>query len=733
MPCRFRPIRILPVAVLIPWVLFSTACRDLQISELGVASAEMVPDRLLGPEHTANDPVLVPAMNWRPGPAANLDTLGGGDCLWRRGEELIPLPLLDIEVTLNVAGPMLRGTLKQSFLNAGDETIEAIYAFPLPENAAVHAMELRVGERRIVAIVKEKADARRRYEAARAEGRRAALVEQERPNLFTTSVASIPPGEKVTVELVYVQELEFADGRFGLHFPLTITPRYLPAGMRPTILPATAGAPEGPANPASVIDGARVTPPFRPHGDPASPRARIDVNLTIGMPLDSLDSTSHAVKTRETEPGRWRVSTRETDVLADRDFRLEWRPSAGAEPTSAIFLEEGESGDAHALLMVLPPVADAQPRRPTDTLFVVDISGSMDGPSIQAVRVALLAALERMSPEDRFAFLLFNHEQRLYAESFLDANRENLSRARRWVERLSTDGGTEIHAALVRALLFSSEAARAESPDSGRLRRMVFLTDGAVGNEAEVLGTVAESLGETRIHAIGIGPAPNRYLLRRLALLGRGSVAFLDEGAGTAPRMREFLARFERPLFTDLWLGWEGLVVDEVYPARLPDLHAGEALFVSARMAPGSATGTAVIEGAFGGTTQSKRLPLAAAARLPEGAGLGLRWARAKVGSLMDGLHHGAEPARVREQVVALALEHKLVTRYTSLIAEERHPVVEGPGRTARVPGALPRGSTLMDRGRLPRGGTDAPLRRLLGAGFAALALGLALAARRRS
>ena len=730
-----RPSR--PIAIALFLILFFAAgCKEVPPTIVGVGSADIVPERLREPENPPQpEPELavVPAMNWRPGPAANLDALGGGDCLWRRGEELIPLPLLDIDVELRVAGPVLTGTLKQSFLNASDQVIEAIYAFPLPENAAVHAMELRVGERRIVAVIKEKAEARRRYEAARAEGRRTALVEQERPNLFTTSVASIPPGEKVAVELVYVQELEFADGRFGLHFPLTITPRYLPAGMRPTILPAAAG-PEAAAI-ENIVDGARVTPPFRSHGDPDSPRARIRVSLAAGLPLDSLDSTSHAVEAVETEPGRWRVRTREAEVLADRDFRLEWRPAAGAEAVTTLFLEEGESGDAHALLMVLPPSADAIPRRPTDTLFVVDVSGSMDGPSIQAVRVALLAALEGMGPEDRFAFLLFNHEQRLYAESFLEASRENLGRARRWVERLSADGGTEIHAALVRALLFSSEATRAESPDSGRLRRMVFLTDGAVGNEAEVLGTVAASLGDTRIHALGIGPAPNRYLLRRLALLGRGSAAFLDEGPETAARMREFLARFERPLFTDLWLGWEGLEVEEVYPARLPDLHAGEALFVSARLAPGGSAGAgaAVVQGSLGAAPVSETLTLAAATSLPAGAGLSLRWARAKVGSLMDGLHHGAEPARVREQVLALALEHRLVTRYTSLVAEEQRPVVSGPGRSARVPGALPEGSTLMNRGRLPRGGTGAPLRRLLGAAFVVLAIGLAPALRRRS
>lgn len=705
------PALALSILLLITEAALLGGCRELPPAALSVPGSALAPES----REAVGEFAAQPAMEWRRGAPVDLADLGGGDCLWRRGEALIPLPLLDLDVDIQVSGPMLRATLRQRFLNAAGEAIEAIYVFPLPERAALHAMELRIGDRHIVAEVKERIEARRRYEAARSEGRRAALVEQERPNLFTTSVANILQGEEVVVELVYIQELEFADGRFGLHFPLTFTPRYLPAGMRPTIVPAATGG-EYAARDA-LTDAARITPPFRAPDAPGLPRARIRVSLAPGLPLRDLNSTSHAVQAFETGPRRWRVSTRESEVPADRDFRLEWRPDRTGGPASALFIEERES-EAYALLMLLPPEADTVAPRPSDTLFVVDISGSMDGPSIQAARVALLTAMERMLPADRFAFLTFNHEQRLYAERFLPAEREDLGRARRWVERLSAQGGTEINAALVRALLFCSAAARAE-PE--RFRRIVFITDGAVGNEAEVLATVAAALGETRIHTLGIGPTPNRYLLRELARLGRGSHLFIDEGPETAPRMREFLARFDRPLLMDLWLGWEGVTVEDVAPARLPDLHPGQALFVSARLASVAPAGAATLRAGKG---LGQRLLLAEAERLPAGAGLALRWARAKVGSLMDGLHHGADPKSVRQEVLGLALEHQLVTRFTSLVAEERQVVMDAAGRALRLPNALPRGSTLLN-GRLPRGGSNAPLRRLLALGFGALALAL--------
>ncbi len=689
------------------------ACRDLPPTDVAVRGGDLIPERLHESHRRDEESglAIVPAMEWRVGEAVSLNELGGPDCLWRRGDALIPLPLLATEVELTVTGPILRGKLNQRFLNAADEVIEAVYVFPLPEGAAVHAMELLVGERRIVAEIKEKAEARRRYEAARVEGRRAALVEQERPNLFTTSVANILPGEEVAVKLTYSQELEFADGRFGLHFPLTFTPRYLPASMRPTIQNAEASRPADPS------DGRRITPPFVQPDGPGVPGAIISLDLNAGLALHDLDSPSHDVISRRTGPHRWSLDTKARSVPADRDFRVEWRPDLEDGPASALFIEHDDEG-AYALLMLLPPETASEPPRPTDTLFVVDISGSMDGPSIAAARVALLTALDRMGPEDRFAFLLFSDTQRFYADRFLAADRDNLGRARRWVERLSTEGGTEIHAALVRALLFTSRAAA----EPERLRRMVFITDGAVGNEAQVLATVAAELAETRIHAIGIGPSPNRYLMRSLARLGRGSYVFIDEGAETAPRMKEFLARFDRPLLTDLWLGWRDVVVGEVYPARLPDLYPGEALFVSARLGPEVAQSGALTINA--GERMNQDLSFDSAGVLAAGAGLGLRWARAKVGSLMESLHRGAEAATVREEVIEVALAHDLVTRYTSLVAEEKRLVTETPGSEVRVPNALPRGSTLLN-GSLPRGGSLAPLRRRVGLAFIAIALGL--------
>jgi Ca-activated chloride channel family protein len=637
--------------------------------------------------------------------ASTLDVIGGADLLRVAPGDPAPLPMLDLQVRLDVTGMMVHGTVTQTFLNPTTDEIEAVYVFPLPEQAAVHHMEMRIGERRIVSVIQEREEARRTYVQAREEGRKAALVEQKRPNLFTASAANINPGESIDITLEYIQELDYNDGEFQLAFPLTFMPRYAPpAAQRRAVLQqaiqemaAALAAKEGPVE---------------------TPRARIEVRVQVGFPLDSLDSPSHEIRTWW-DGETLMVEPSGTSVAADRDFLLRWRPQLDREPRWAVHTEERDDG-SYALLMLLPPLEDAGDGSglATETLFIVDVSGSMKGPSIRQARQALLAALDRLRPDDAFNLLAFNDHVMEFAPSFLEATEGALEEARAWVRGLGAGGGTQIFPALRHGV----DLTRLQESD--RVRRILFLTDGAVQNEEEVLRSILRDLGTVRLHALGIGRAPNRYLMRRMAGYGHGLCDFITDTVEAENRIDAFFARLHRPVMTDLSLEWEGREPLEVYPARLPDLHAGEPLFVSARLPRGPEAGRVTLRGQLPDGSVTFRGELQGDA--PGESGVAVRWARARVSSLFQELHAGGDAEAIRREVIEVSKTFHIVTRYTSLVALEEFPSAVDHARHVRVPNALPAGS-------LPRGGTMDPLLLLLAGLLAAGGSVLLLLTHRRA
>jgi len=625
------------------------------------------------------------------GSPVGLDEVGAGELLWKSDRGLIPLPALDVRVELNVNGVLLGGRVTQRFRNPTTETIEAVYAFPLPERAAVHRMEMRIGERTIRSVIREKEQARRTYEAARSSGRKTALVDRHRPNLFTTSAANINPGETVSIVLEYLDEADFEDGSYYLAFPLAYLPRYAPA------------------NYLSGVDEPEREALLGCHDSaaPSVPEATIEVRLRPGIELAHLDSVSHAIVRRD-EGDTILVRTANERVPASRDFRLRWTPKLSELPRPSILFEDRADG-RYAMLMLYPPIPGSQAGLglPTETLFIVDVSSSMRGPSIEQARLALAAALYRLRPDDRFNILKFNDGQRSWRPDFVYADEATVDEAHEWVRGLRATGGTSIHPALVRGLQLMGASS------SSHAQRIIFLTDGAVANEEQVYSTITAELGSARLHAIGIGPAPNSYLMRKMARFGRGICRFVASADDAENRIDAFFERLDRPVMTDLTLEWAGLVIDEAYPARLPDLHAGEPLVLVGRVDPADDTPVRLVGHTRVGWVETEALP---AAITRHGSGIAIRWARSRVEALMDSLHEGTQPTDVREAVIDVALEFDLVTKYTSLVAVEQGPTAFGEPRPVRLAASL------------PQGGTDAPLRTavglsLLGAGLFFLAL----------
>lgn len=623
----------------------------------------------------------------------------GGGVLWVEGEGDEPwlAPQVESEVQLTVTGLIARAHVEQVFENPSEQAVEAVYVFPLPDNAAVDGVTLSVGPRRIVGEIRERQDAERVYERAANAGKKASLVSQERPNVFTTSIANIGPGELVTVTISYQQDVRYDHGEFSILFPSTLTPRYNPGRV-----PLGAGSDVlnlGRSGSLSrVADAARISPPTRLDG--SGPILDLRVTLDAGVPLASIDSPSHELDIARPAKGPVDIRLKDGPVLADRDFRLRWRPTPSSAPTSALFTESF-GGERYALLMLLPP-ASAVARTaalPRETTFVVDTSGSMAGTSLVQAVASLRTGLGALSARDSFNVIEFNSVARRLFDGAQAASPENIARALDWVAQLDADGGTEILTAL--------ELALGSPGDSGRVQQLVFITDGSVGNEDELFRFIHEHLGERRLFTVGIGSAPNHHFMRGAARFGRGTFTLVSSLTDVSTELDGLWTKLEAPVLRDVALRWDGGTPD-VWPRRNPDLYAGEPLVVLARLAPESRSAT--LTGVLAGKAFTLPVSLDQAAR---GTGIHQLWARRQIEASMDQSAEGMDEATIRASVVPLALQHHLVSKYTSLVAVDRVVTSDGRAPRASVGVALPAGSEMF--GDLPQTGTPGPFCLLFG------------------
>ncbi|HXZ48639.1 MAG TPA: marine proteobacterial sortase target protein [Usitatibacter sp.] len=634
-----------------------------------------------------------------------------------------PAPTLETEVEIQVSGIVARTRVTQSFHNPGTDPVEGIYVFPLPEKAAVDHLTLLVGSRVVEGEIREREEARRTYEQAKSEGRKAALVEQQRPNLFTDSVAHIGPNEVVRVTIEYQQTLAYEDGVYRLRFPLAITPRYVPARAPAEALPDDPKAREAAWTSDAAADGAEgalTQPPFvASDGSVLVNPVDIAVQIDAGVPLGPISSSYHDVRVQRSEADRALVYLAKDQEEADHDFELAWSLAPGAAPRAALFTETVGAAD-YALLMVVPPGPDAaakvaSERVPRETILVVDTSGSMQGSSLEQAKAALATALASLTERDRFNVVEFNSVTRPLWPDALPATAQNVATALDWIGKLRADGGTEMAPALTFAL--NGEAA------PGCLRQVVFMTDGGVSNEEELLKLIADRLGSTRLFTVGIGSAPNSHFMTKAAQFGRGTFTYIGDVREVGEKMTRLFAKIESPVLQDVSIRWPDGTPVRTYPERVPDLYLGEPVVVSASAA--TLAGTIVVSGTSGNQPWSEALTPATAGKA---SGVGALWARARIASLMDELRRGGDKSALRAQVVQVALEHHLVSAYTSLVAVDVTPTATGPARTALVPASLPRGSS--SGGAIPQTDTPATLQLLLGLGALAAAALVALIGR---
>lgn len=597
-------------------------------------------------------------------------------------------PTVETEVAIHVTGVVARTRVTQAFHNPGDEFVEGVYVFPLPEDAAVDHLRMLIGERVIEGQIKEKEEARRTYETAKREGRKAALVEQQRPNLFINSVAHIGPKEQVRITIEYQQSLSPENGTYRLRFPLAVTPRYVPMSERngdgepdPSVLHADYPAPgAGPVNPVDIA-----------------------VVIDAGVPLANVKSSYHDAAVQKQDGRRTLVYLVKEQEEADRDFELTWSLAPGAAPRAALFTQR-VAGTDYALLMVVPPQPAAAEkaafeRVPRETILIADTSGSMQGASMEQAKAALVHALGTLTERDRFNLVEFNSVTRPLWPDALPATPANVRTAKAWVQQLRANGGTE----MLPALTFALDT----RPTAGYLRQVVFMTDGAVGNEEALFRMITEKLGDSRLFTVGIGPAPNSHFMTKAAQFGRGTFTYIGDVREVREKMTALFGKLEAPVLQDVAITWPDGTAVETFPTRVPDLYVGEPILITASAR--AFNGTVIVSGKRGSQPWS-----AALTPTSEQTGVGALWAKAKIASLMDEVTRGADAASVRPRVVQVALDHHLVSAYTSLVAVDVTPTGPEFAKTALVKASLPKGWGV-EGATIPQTDTAAALQLLLG------------------
>ena len=497
---------------------------------------------------------------------------------------------------------------------------------------------MRVGDHVIQGVIEEKEEARQTCEAARQQGVKAGLVEQQRADVFTTTVANIGPGETVEVAIELQQVVAWDQDRFRWQLPMVVAPA------------------------AQESRGQGLWfPPVRRRGAPRINPFAFHADLDPGFPLAGVQSPSHAITLAKGKSFRYAVDLKKGVEPADADLVLEWTPAVGREPRGVFYSEEVD-GERYDLLMVMPPDASevAALRLPRETNLIIDTSGSMEGSSIAQARQALLLALDKLQPTDWFNVIRFSSEASSVFPESVPASRDALETARRFVSGLQADGGTNLLPALRIAF-------RKPAP-AGLVPQVIFATDGEIQDEAAVVQFLNAPLGGRRLFPVAIGSAPNSALLRRLAALGSGSFTQIADSRNVAPTMAALFSQLQSPMLQRIEVQWSDPTA-EAWPARVPDLYLGEPLVITARSRTGG--GPVSVSGSRSGAAWQDSFPAAGSL---QHAGIDKLWARRKIQALTDSLQQGGDAAEVRRAVTDLGLRHHLVTDSTSLVAVDEAP-----------------------------------------------------------
>ena len=578
------------------------------------------------------------------------------------------LPLKSTSATVEVAGVIASVVVEQTYANMGTTPLHARYVFPASTRAAVHGMRLTVGARTVEARIQERRQARAEYERAKAEGKSASLLEQQRPNVFTMEVSNVLPGDVVRVELRYTELLVPTDGVYELVYPTVVLPRY-------------SNQPE-----ATAPESDRwVKSPYLHEGRGPTYTFGFRAGITAGLPIQDVSVPSHKVGV--TWAGRTRAQVALDPAERDggnRDVVLRYR-LAGAKIESGLVLQDGPGGKFFLLTVEPPERVAATDVPPREYVFIIDVSGSMHGFPIATAKKLIEDLIGGLRPTDRFDVVLFSGAHQTMAPRSVPATRENVVRATAFVAKERGGGGTELLPALQEAMSLP----RAE----GTSRSFIVVTDGGIAEEKAMFQYIRDHLGDANVFSFGIGSSVNRYLVDGVAKAGMGEsfvVTSPDEAAPVAAAFRRYV---EEPVLTGIQVSSAGFQASDVEPRAIPDLLARRPIVLQGKWS-GAAQGTITVTGRTGRGRFEQVIDVAKVGSRTEDDALRYLWARTRIAALSD-FSAREETPQEREEITRLGLEHGLLTRHTSFVAVLQE--IRNAGAHARdvdQPLPLPQGVT---------------------------------------
>lgn len=618
--------------------------------------------------------------------AQQAQSSGSLEIVGKDGKVTGACPLKHTDVHGGISGFLSRVIVTQIFENSAANPIEAVYTFPLPQNAAVDDMTIQVGDRTIRGVIKERGEAHAIYEHAKATGHVAALLDQERPNIFSQAVANIMPGEQVSVTISYSETLQYSDGAYEFVFPMVVGPRYIPGNA--TGKQGGGWAPDT----DKVPDASRITPHVAVPGMRAGHDISLELAIDAGVPIQSLRSASHQIEIERRGANAARIQLRSENEIPNKDFILKYTV-AGEQITDAVLTHwdpsNSKATDGGYFTLILEPPARVPESdiTPKELVFVLDTSGSMWGFPLEKGKALISQALDELYPGDTFNLITFSGDTHVVFPEPVFPTAENIRIARQVLQNRQGGGGTEMMKAI--------RAALEPSDSQDRVRVVCFVTDGYVGNDMEIIGEVQKH-PNARVFAFGIGTAVNRFLIEGMAKAGRGDSEVVSLNGKADEAAHRLYERLRSPLLTNLSIDWRGMPVTDVYPQRLPDLFDGKPLVVTGRYtAPG--TGSIRLRGKRAGEDFVRDIPLILSVKSAPNSVLPGFWARRRIDDLMSQDWSGAQSGKMKpalqKEITQLGLDYRLMTQFTSFVAVEDRVVTEdGKPQRVEVPVEMPEG-----------------------------------------
>ena len=624
-------------------------------------------------------------------PPAEKPAVPGGDLriIGPGGAASGSCPLKHTDVVANVTGFVGRTKVKQTFHNPLADKIEAVYVFPLPNDAAVDEMVMTVGDRRIVGQVKQRDEARQAYEQAKAAGHVASLLDQERPNVFTQAVANVEPGARVVIEISYVETLKYEDGWFEYVFPMVVGPRYMPG---------TSAGKQGEGfapDTTQVPDASKISPVPTPPGTRAGHDISLTLHVNAGVPLQGSECRSHPIVTDAPKrPEQTKVWLKNEQTIPNKDFIYRYR-TAGRKIEDALLTHKDGRGSFFTLVLQPPEKVTRKDAVGRELVFVLDTSGSMQGFPITQAKFVMSKAIDSMGPQDTFNLITFSGDTNILWDEPRPNTPENREAAQAFLDTRKGGGGTEMMKAIDAALV-KTKLNRGGGPEP--VRMVCFMTDGYVGNDMAIVDAVKKNAGTTRVFSFGVGSSVNRFLLDGMAMAGRGEVEYVTLESKAHEAAERFYQRIDAPVLTDVTLDFGDLPVADVYPRLIPDLFSNKPILVHGRLKGDWKDGAAVtLRGNTAAGAFERKVAVKPAAADASHEALASLWARSKVTDLMmrdlAALQVGNFPEELKTQVTALGTEFRLMTQFTSFVAVEEMTITKGGvARKIAVPVEMPDG-----------------------------------------